>query len=309
MLTRDRPFIKVAKYIAATDRELTHVDLVEDLPFYKGTDAYKKSLLDLATAWGYKNNIIIKKYIMDNIEFMRGESLKETDLDEIIISYGKHAAEGYKNETVKFSDMHKLTQMNGFNWVSHQVTGGLRRETNIMQGFNMIVIDVDGGIDIKTVQLLLKKYTYHIYTTKSHTKSINRFRLVLPINFILKLDKADYAEFMNNVYEFLPFDCDDQTNDRCRKWACWKGDYWFNDGELLDCLPFIPKTSKNTERKLAITSLSSLNNIERWMMSNIGQGNRNNMLLKYALVLVDTGHNVDAVKSNLMVFNDKLPIN
>lgn len=80
LLTRDRPYVKLAKHLAATGRELTQADLVEDLPFYKGPMSQKTEMLSLAIAWGYKNNIIIKKAFNDGIEFLRGESLKPTDL-------------------------------------------------------------------------------------------------------------------------------------------------------------------------------------------------------------------------------------
>ena len=39
----------------------------------------------------------IKKTYIDGIEFLRGESLEETQLNEIILSYSTHMATGYKN--------------------------------------------------------------------------------------------------------------------------------------------------------------------------------------------------------------------
>ena len=55
----------------------------------------KRELLNLAIAYGYKNNMIIKKSYVDNIEFLRGESLKETNTQEMIISYSKELASNY----------------------------------------------------------------------------------------------------------------------------------------------------------------------------------------------------------------------
>ena len=70
MLKREKPYVKLAKYIADVNTEVTQVDLVEQLPFYKGSEAQKRDLLNLAIAYGYKNNIIIKKSYVDNIEFL-----------------------------------------------------------------------------------------------------------------------------------------------------------------------------------------------------------------------------------------------
>ncbi len=60
ILTRERNYVKLAKYISTIGREVTQVDLVEELPFYKGSSYQKNELMALAIAYGYKHNIIIK---------------------------------------------------------------------------------------------------------------------------------------------------------------------------------------------------------------------------------------------------------
>jgi len=297
----------MAKYIVSVGREVTHVDLIEDLPFYKGTESFKRELMTLTVAYGYQNNMIIKRTVVDGIEFMKGESLELTDLNNVMISYSKQMSDGYKNEHVKFTELNKLTQLDGYHWVNHHIIDGHRREASIMQGFNMIVIDIDGGIDVSTVKLLMQKYTYHIYTTKRHTTAQNRCRLILPMTHVLKLDKEDYTAFMENIYEWLPFSVDDSTKDRSRKWLSRDGDFWFNDGELIDSLLFIPKTAKNDERKQIINSQQSFSNLERWLLNKSTSGNRNNTLIKYALVLIDMGKSYDDIASLTKTFNEKLP--
>jgi len=299
--------VKLAKYIASIGREVTHVDLTEDLPFYKGSESAKREMMTLATAYGYKNNIIIKKLFNDGIEFLQGESLKETDLDKIVISYGKDLATGYRNQEVAFDGLHKLTHLANFHWIAHHVLEGHRREENCIPGFNIVVIDVDEGVSVDTAKLLMQDYKYLLYTTKRHTPEVNRFRLILPISHTLKMDALEYKEFMNNVYEWLPFKVDDQTNQRSRKWLSHNGDYWYNDGIVLDALSFIPKTAKNEERKKVIDSQQSLSNVERWFLGKTGTGNRSNQLIKYALMLVDSGMELESVKNNVMSFNNKLP--
>jgi len=306
MLTRDRPYVKLAKYIANIRKEVTQADLVEDLPFYRGGVSQKAEMLNLAIAYGYKNNIIIKKSFSDGIEFLRGETLEETDLNKMVVAYSTDIVNDYQNETAPWDKLHKLTQANGMHWVNHHLVGGYRNEENAIPGFNLVVVDVDGEVSMHTAQMLLKGYKYLMYTTKRHTDDENRFRIIFPTNYKLELDAKDFKEFMGNIYEWLPFEADTATGQRARKWLSHDGQFHYNDGELLDVLPFIPKTSKNEERKAQMNSQQSLDNLERWVMNNIGDGNRNNMLLRYAMVLVDAGHDFEGIRSRVMALNEKI---
>ena len=307
VLKREKPYAKLARYISDLSDDVTHADLVEELPFYPKSQHQRQDMLLLAIAWGYKNNIIIKKTFNDGIEFLRGETLKETDLDSMRVSYSTDIAKDYEDNSVPFEDLHQLTQAEGYHWVNHHLSGGHRKEENAIPGFNMVVIDVDGGVALKTAKLLLKDYKALYYTTKRHTEAANRFRIILPMNYELKLDAKDYKEFMDNLFQWLPFEVDDGTGQRARKWLSHNGTYEYTDGQLLDVLPFIPKTSKNEERKRLINDQQSLDNLERWVVNNTGDGNRNNMLLKYALLLVDSGFEVDDVRLKVNSLNDKLP--
>jgi hypothetical protein len=306
LLSRDKPWVKLAKYFASTKQEVTQADLAEDLPFYKGSASHKTEMLNLAIAYGYRNNIIIKKSFADGIEFMRGETLKETDMAKMVLSYSTELAEGYQNQRAPFDQLHKLTQAPGLHWTAHHLTGGYRNEENAIPGFNLVVIDVDGGVNISTAKMLLKNYKFMIYTTKRHTDEEHRFRLILPINYELMLDAKDYKEFMTNIYTWLPFEVDTATNQRARKWMSNDGTYEYNDGEVLDALPFIPKTSKNEERKQLMDSQQSMDNLERWVSNNIGDGNRNNLLLRYAMILLDAGFDFDGIRTRVMALNEKI---
>ena len=307
LLTRDRSYVKLAKYIATVKRDITQADLVEDLPFYRGAASQKAEMLTLATAYGYKNNIIIKKSFSDGIEFLRGETLEETDLGKMTIAYSTDMTTDYRNEYAPFDQLHKLTQANGMHWVAHHLNGGYRNEENCIPGFNLVVVDVDGGVNLSTAKLLLKNYKYLIYTTKRHNDEEHRFRIVFPINYRLEMDAKDYKEFMSNIYNWLPFEVDTATNQRARKWLTNPGFYEYNDGEMLDALPFIPKTSKSEERKSLIDSQQSMDNLERWVINNIGDGNRNNMLLRYGMILLDAGFDFEGVRSKVVALNDKIP--
>ena len=307
LLTRDRPYVKLAKYMATVKSDVTQADLVEDLPFYRGSQSQKQEMLSLAIAYGYKNNIIIKKSYEDGIEFLRGETLKETDLDQMVVSYSSDITTGYSNERAPFDKLHLLTQNQGLHWVAHHLTGGYRSGENVIPGFNLVVIDVDGGVNMSTAKLLLKNYRYLMYTTKRHTDDEHRFRIILPTNFELTMDGKEYKEFMSNIFDWLPFEADRSAGQRERKWLSHDGHYEYNDGESLDVLPFIPKTSKNEERKSLMDSQQSMDNLERWVINNIGDGNRNNMLLRYAMILLDAGFDFEAIRVRVTELNSKIP--
>jgi hypothetical protein len=312
ILNREKSYVKLAKYIAAVGTEVTHADLHEALPFYKSGQAQRNEMMTLAAAWGYKKHIIIKKTFVDGIEFFQGETLKESNLNEISVSYSNHWAYNYLEEKVPFDQLHVLTQAPGMHWTNHRFKGGAlgqghRAEENVVAGFNLVVLDVDGGVSLATVHELLKDYKFLTYTTKRHTEQENRFRLILPINYHLELDAAEYKEFMNSVMAWLPFKTDDGANQRARKWeSCDKGTHHYNDGELLDALDFIPKTSRNESYRQATQQLGSLDNLERWFAQRMAAGNRNNQMIRYALTLVDSGMVLIDVRRQVHAFNAKL---
>lgn len=315
ILTRDRAWVKLAKYIAAVKKDVTHADLAADLPFYKGASGARTDMLNMAIAWGYKNNIIIKKSFSDGIEFLRGESLEPTDLNKLIVSHSNDIAQGYKNELAPWDKLHVLTSLRAHHWINHHVKDGHRQEDNAIPGFNLIVLDVEKSVSISMAKTLLEKYKFMLYTTKRHRTEGHgdRFRIIIPINYVLKLDGPDYNEFMKNVFTWLPFEVDDQTGQRARKWlSCAYNEdgevstFEYHDGELFDALPFIPKTSKNEERKKVLETQQQLDNLERWVMNNIGDGNRNNMLLRYAMILVDAGFDMSRVQEKVLALNGKL---
>lgn len=308
ILNREKAYVKLAKYIASVGTEVTHADLLEALPFYKSGVGPRNEMMTLATAWGYKKHIVIKKSFVDGIEFFKGETLEETDLGAMSLSYSDHWAYNYNNEVVPFDALHMLTQEAGMHWANHHFKGNHRSEENAIVGFNLIVIDVDEGVTLEACHELLKEYKFMTYTTKRHTDKENRFRLILPMNYKLELDTEDYKEFMNAVMLWLPFKSDESANQRAKKWESFDGGaYHYNtEGELLDVLQFIPKTSKNEQYKQSMQKVESLDNLERWFAQRMATGNRNNHMIKYALALVDGGMNLHEVNKQVHLFNSKM---
>ena len=308
ILTREKAYMKLAKYIANTDNEVTHADLTEALPFYKSGSGARNEMLSLAIAWGYKNHIIIKKSFVDGIEFFKGESLKQTDLNKMILSWSPELAFNYSPEKGPWDQLDKLFKAPGLNWCNHQFVNGHRCNDHAIPGFNMVVVDVDGTSTINTVQELFKEYKYILYTTKRHgVDGKDRFRLVFPLNYELKLNLDDYKEFMNNVFKWLPFETDECANQASKKWlANDKAQYISNDGELLDALKFIPRTSRNEQYQKEMSKIENMDNLERWFAQRMVQGNRNNLMFKYGMALVDSGLDFQEVEAKVKKFNKQI---
>ena len=306
LLKRERPYVKLARYIAQIGRPVTQADLVTELPYYKGTTAQKADLLHLAVSYGYQNNILIQSSFQGHIEFLTGETIEEVDLDNITISYSRHLTEGYIAEQIPFNQLHILTQAPGVHWCAHHFNEGYRKDDNVIEGFNLVVLDVDHGVKLSTAKLLLKDYKAHFYTTKRHTEEENRFRIILPMNYNLKLSTEDYKEFFNNLVGWLPFEVDTQTFQRSRKWLSCVGHHEYQEGELLDVLPFIPRTSKNTDFKSQLLTATNLNALERWVITNVDKEGRNNVLLRYSLVLKDAGFVINDIQKRVLELNAKL---
>ena len=310
IITRDRPYVKLAKYIASIGHEVTHVDLQADLPFYRGSISARQDLMLSAIAWGHKNHIIIKKEISNGIEFISGETLQKSDLDHLTLAYSTDIADGYKNVNSPFNVLHQLVQQEDKHWINHHSINGHRDEECMVPGFDMVVLDIDKGTRVQESLSLLKDYKFLLYTTKRHTPVNHRFRIILPMNYHVKLSAEEFKAFMKNIVGWLPFGItvDGGASDRCRKWLTCKGQYKYNNGDkLLDAQLFIPKTAKGDERVKFVNTYQSLTNLERWFVQNSSTGDRNNQLFKYAAVLVDLGYSAADIKNAVIAMNEKLP--
>ena len=315
MMHREMPHVKLAKHIASSPHDLTKVTLREQLPFFKGgTKQSRDEMLSEAIDWGYTNNISIRKGYSKNVEFFSGQYLRSNDLTKLRISYGMELAYNYRSQEIAWDKIDKLAKHDNIHWINHHLENGFdnaghRHNDNCIPGFNMIVLDIDGGMSIQQARLMLKEYRAFYYVTKRHTATEHRFRIVMPINYTLELDAPDFAAFMENLYEWLPFEVDDNTGQRSRKWLSNQGHHLFTDGKLLDALPFIPRTDKHVEYTERLIDLGNLGGLERWFVLNTsnGSGNRNNNLLRYAMMLVDGGLDSVSIRDRVLGLNVQLP--
>ena len=306
LISRPKSHVRLARFIADSNEELTQADIVEALPFYKGAQGAKADMMNLAISWGTKNHIVIKKYYDGDIELFKGEAMKENDLSKLILSYSGHKAFNYKNSLTKWSNMEKLLTKEGLHWLTHHVKDGHRSDPNVVKGFNMIVIDCDGEVSLEQARTMLSGYKSIFHLTKSHTDEVNRFRIVMPLKYKLTMDNTEYKQFMNNIFSWLPFDSDEQTGQRARKWATCDDKHNYFDGELLCPLQFIPQTIKNEEYTKELKTMKNLDSVKRWFATKMETEGRNNTLLKYAMMLKDNGQDLHSVELAVSEFNGQL---
>jgi hypothetical protein len=203
--------------------------------------------------------------------------------------------------------LHKLTTADGYHYTAHGFVNGHRKSENVIPGFDLLILDCDGDAPISMVKNLLEGYKFLISTTKRHTASINRFRLILPISHRIKLTTSDYSRFMENVFEWLPFPVDEGAKDIARKWAGYPGHYEYNDGAVIDATMFIPETKRSDETKAQISS-AGVGNIERWFRQHTTKGNRANHLYRYGMVMVDAKLALGDIVEKLEEFNNSLDV-
>lgn len=320
LLSAESNHVRLAKFLAQCKEDITLADLEERLPYFKkGSRTQKDEMITLAIAWGYKHNIVIKKTYNEGILFLNADALEPTNLDKLILSWSSDMTRHYANDYAPFDKIENLLKLKGHHWLNHHLARGdvidpetnkycgYRKEDNVLPGFNLLVLDIDGTCPLSTAQLLLKDFTAIYQTTKSHTEETNRYRILLPMAYTLKLSAPEFKEFFNNVIESLPFEIDESCNHRSKKWLTnSNAEIIYNEGELFDPLPYIPMTSRNEERKRIIQDQQSLDNLERWVINNIGDGNRNTQLHKYAMILVDAGLSLEAIRNKVLDLNAKI---
>lgn len=307
LLKRERNFVRLAKYIAATGTTLTHADLVEDLPYYPSSTTHRREIMDLAMAWGTSNHIAIKKQVISGVDFFSGSMLEETDLQRISFSFSDHFASDYTPEYKPFDSLPRLLTAPDMHWCNHHFNKEHRSEENVIEGFNCLVVDVDGTISLDAVHHLMRDYNFITATTKRHTEDVHRFRLIMPANYVLKLDKADYKDFMDSFLLWLPFESDESANQRSKKWMTLESSQVtvHKGPSLVNVLPFIPKTKQNSEYVKSVADLGRLDHLERWFLNNMEVGNRNKNLYNFAAMLNDAGMPYDELVSKVHAINEQ----
>lgn len=308
IVNREPNYVRLFNFMVDMDTKLTEADLFEHLYFYSSSNqAQRKDMRTLAMAYAYSQNGFIRETSKNGVIFYEAEVMRKTDLNKLRFSYSTDIAKDYRNEEVKWDELKQFFVTPNFHYAVHHFNNGTRNSESVIEGFNLLVLDIDDGLPIDMARSLLNEYTYFLYTTKRHTEDHNRFRIVLPLSNIVKLNDKDYKKFMENIFAWLPFSVDTATKDISRKWLTNNGQGFSNNGVMLDPTDFIPDTSNEKEHKRKLEDLGDLDGIEKFFISQIEDGTgRSNTLIKYALMLLDGGMSYENIEDRVVVLNDKL---
>jgi hypothetical protein len=306
LLNNDPNYVKLATFLCDNAGcEFTNSELCEKLYFYSKAKVHdKREMLDMALENAFRRGVLVERKAINGIELFSIKKLKSTDLGSMRISYSKDIATGFEPYTAKWESVYKAVTKEERYFTAHHFKDKHRISDNVIQGFNMLIIDIDKDLKIDTFKEIMADYKYLLYTTKRHTKESNRFRVIFPMNYTLDLDEKEYKVFMQNFFEWLPFDVDIACSDIARAWRTNSGEYFYNEGDLIDVTTFIPNTTNNINYKNN-KNFKNTTNAQRWFLLHASSGNRNNMLLRYALMCYESVQDYNHIKHQVMELNDK----
>ncbi len=249
-------------------------------------------------------NSLIKKENSKIIKY-KLEVLTKADISTVILSVNKDPnrfkPEGFMAKNGNFFNIHKIINS------EQRYSAGTFKDSyisdeNYLEDQNLFIIDVDDGMTIDEAKQLFSNWTFLITTTKSHQIEKNeeicdRFRIILPTISTFHLNPVTYARTYTNVLEALNMPAYDE---KCKNASRWyfgnpKGEHWYNEGEMLDIRSFIPDS---TEQKAAQQSVTNFENASyngdisariegsiKWFLGNTSQGNRNDNMFRFAIML------------------------
>lgn len=127
----------------------------------------------------------------------------------VTISYSKHITENFKTVKVPLNKICDLVKSE-YNYSAGTFKNGYRKADNYQNYSDLIILDIDDGLTLNEAKDVFMQYDYIIATTKSHQKEKNgiicdRFRVILPTETPIILDKNDYSKMMEEVHKEFPF--------------------------------------------------------------------------------------------------------
>ena len=268
----------------------------------------------------------------------RVEELPINKLDKLIVSIndedkGAYAID-FKPLEMNWEQLHKLViseKAQSFTTAHFDPTAkaphGHRTAKHYKEGANLIAFDIDDGMTIAEAQQMLSKFTYLIYTSKSHNTEKyefrDRFRILIPTKNTFYVTPDQHKQLYINIEEFLGINNNDiQTRNTSRLWYTNPiAKIFDNEGEMLDVTFLLPNTDKSEDY---IPKMQAVNaqyggdsddessrrmvGMIKWALQNATEGQRNTTLFnlgKFAKDIgVEPGHHVVTVNN---MINNPLP--
>ena len=130
-------------------------------------------------------------------------------MKKVTVSISEHITENFKSYVVPFNKIVDLVKSK-FNYSAGTFKDNYRNSDNYLNYSDLIILDIDDGKSIDEARIIFEPFDYIIATTKSHQKEKNgkicdRFRVILPTEKPINLNKTDYSKMMNEVFKDYPF--------------------------------------------------------------------------------------------------------
>jgi hypothetical protein len=289
------------------------VDIAEN-KWWRGSVRDKAELFNMAKAFGFRNDYLFRKKVVEGVEFFSFENIPKVDESKCIISVSKKITEGFKTNSAPFNQLHQALCADGIKYSAGTFKNGYRNLENYEGKQNLIIVDIDDGMKMETAKLMFADYKCLIATTKSHQKEKNgvvadRFRIVFLADREINLDTDSYSEFMGNVYDKLGIPADRSCRDASRfYYSAPESEYWYSDGDrLFDITPLIPDSDKNVEWKTRHVEINTSNDaLETYFIEQMQEGGRNNAFIRYALILKDDGMDYESIETKVKELNKQI---
>ena len=253
------------------------------------------------------NSLIKKEY--DGIVKYKIEKLSTTSLDNIIISINPDmrptVPQGFIRKVGTFKGLADKIINADFRYSAGSFRNDYINDANYLQEQNLFIIDIDNDLTLEDAKNLFSGMTYLIATTRTHQKEkkgivCDRFRIILPTMSTFHLSPDVYSDMYMNVINSLGIE---EADTQCRNASRWyygnpDGEYWYNEGELLDIRTFIPDSSEHKEASSSVNKYDTstydapasvrVDAALRWFLANTSKGNRNKNIFLLGALLKDS---------------------
>lgn len=130
-------------------------------------------------------------------------------MKKVTVSISEHITENFKSYVVPFNKIVDLVKSK-FNYSAGTFKDNYRNADNYLNYSDLIILDVDDGKSIDEARIIFEPFDYIIATTKSHQKEKNgkicdRFRVILPTEKPINLNKTEYSKMMKEIFKDYPF--------------------------------------------------------------------------------------------------------
>ncbi len=142
-------------------------------------------------------------------DLLNSEQIKESIVINVSLqSHDKNNPfnpDGFLNWKIPLDEFDRVVRDFGGSYSPCHYKNSYRKDDEAIQGsINSIMLDFDDGLSLKEAFVLFADYEGIIATTKSHQKDKNgvvcdRFRVILPTNTPINLNKNEYRNLMSEV--------------------------------------------------------------------------------------------------------------